>query len=151
MSDMVLSSAVRQLELLRTGAISVVELAEEHLKQIARLNPQLNVFADFDAERVRAQARRMDAQTAQRGPLHGLPMTVKSSIATKGYLCEMGSLLHEGDVPTEDAVVVERLRAAGALILGTTNCPEFLMAYETANLLHGRTRNPWDLERTPGG
>jgi amidase len=151
MSDVILSSAVRQLELLRTGAISVVELAEEHLKQIARLNPQLNVFADFDAERVRAQARRMDAQTAQRGPLHGLPMTVKSSIATKGYLCEMGSLLHEGEVPTEDAVVVERLRAAGALILGTTNCPEFLMAYETANLLHGRTRNPWDLERTPGG
>lgn len=151
MSDIVLSSAVRQLELLRTGAISVVELAEAYLKQIARLNPQLNVFADFDAERVRAQARRMDAQTAARGPLHGLPMTVKSSIATKGYLCEMGSLLHHGEVPAEDAVVVERLRAAGALILGTTNCPEFLMAYETANLLHGRTCNPWDLERTPGG
>ena len=65
--------------------------------------------------------------------------------------CEIGSLLHKGDVPREDAVVVARLRAAGALILGTTNCPEFLMAYETANLLHGRTRNPWDLERTPGG
>ncbi|MDR3775517.1 MAG: amidase [Terracidiphilus sp.] len=151
MSNIVLTSAVRQLEMLRAGAISVVELAEEYLKQIARLNPQLNVFADFDAEWVRAQARRMDAQTAQRGPLHGLPMTVKSSIATKGYLCEMGSLLHEGEIPTEDAVVVERLRASGALILGTTNCPEFLMAYETANLLHGRTRNPWDLERTPGG
>ena len=151
MSDIVLTPAVRQLEMLRTGAVSVVELAEEYLKQIARLNPQLNVFADFDAERVRAQARRMDAQTAQRGPLHGLPMTVKSSIATKGHLCEMGSLLHQGEVPTEDAVVVARLRAAGALILGTTNCPEFLMAYETANLLHGRTRNPWDLERTPGG
>ena len=65
--------------------------------------------------------------------------------------CEIGSLLHKGDVPREDAVVVARLRAAGALILGTTNCPEFLMAYETANLLHGRTSNPWDLERTPGG
>jgi amidase len=78
-------------------------------------------------------------------------VTVKSSIATAGYRCEIGSLLHKGDVPTEDAVVVARLRAAGALILGTTNCPEFLMAYETANLLHGRTRNPWDLERTPGG
>jgi Asp-tRNA(Asn)/Glu-tRNA(Gln) amidotransferase A subunit family amidase len=66
------------------------------------------------------------------------------------------SLLHQGNVPREDAVVVvvvvvARLRAAGALILGTTNCPEFLMAYETANLLHGRTRNPWDLERSPGG
>jgi len=83
--------------------------------------------------------------------LFGLPVTVKSSIATRGFKCEIGSLLHEGDVPREDAVVVARLRAAGALILGTTNCPEFLMAYETANRLHGHTRNPWDLERTPGG
>ena len=86
-----------------------------------------------------------------RGPLHGLPVTIKSSIATAGYKCEIGSLLRKGDVPREDAEVVARLRAAGALILGTTNCPEFLMAYETENLLHGRTANPWDLERSPGG
>ncbi len=151
MSDLVLMPATRQLELLRSGAISIVELAEAHIEQIERLNPQLNVFADFDADRVRAQARQKDRQTVKRGPLHGLPVTVKSSIATKGYLCEMGSLLHKGEMPAEDALVVARLRAAGALILGTTNCPEFLMAYETANLLHGRTRNPWDLERTPGG
>jgi len=78
-------------------------------------------------------------------------VTVKSSISTAGYKCEIGSLNHEGEIPREDAVVVSRLRAAGALILGTTNCPEFLMAYETDNLLHGQTRNPWDLERTPGG
>ena len=115
-------------------------------------NPQLNAFADFDAERVRAQARQLDAALdGKRGALHGLPVTVKSSIATAGYRCEIGSLLHKGEIPREDAVVVARLRAAGALILGTTNCPEFLMAYETANLLHGRTRNPWDLERSPGG
>jgi amidase len=76
---------------------------------------------------------------------------VKSSIATRGFKCEIGSRLHEGEIPKEDAVVVARLRAAGALILGTTNCPEFLMAYETDNLLHGRTNNPWDLARTPGG
>jgi amidase len=94
----------------------------------------------------------MDAMPADaRGPLHGLPVTVKSSIATAGYKCEIGSLNHKGEIPREDAVVVARLRAAGALILGTTNCPEFLMAYETDNLLHGQTRNPWDLERTPGG
>ena len=84
-------------------------------------------------------------------PLHGLPVTIKSSIATAGYRCEIGSFLHEGEIPTEDAEVVARLRAAGALILGTTNCPELLMAYETANLLYGQTRNPWDLERSPGG
>jgi Asp-tRNA(Asn)/Glu-tRNA(Gln) amidotransferase A subunit family amidase len=152
MSEVVLESAVRQLEMLRSGEISVVELAEAHIRQIERLNPQLNAFADFDVERVRAQSRRLNEAPAKlHGPLHGLPVTVKSSIATAGYRCEIGSLLHEGEIPTEDAVVVARLRAAGALILGTTNCPEFLMAYETANLLHGRTRNPWDLERTPGG
>ena len=93
----------------------------------------------------------MDEKRGPHGPLHGLPVTVKSSIATAGYRCEIGSLLHKGDIPHEDAVVVARLRAAGALILGTTNCPEFLMAYETANLLHGCTNNPWDLERSPGG
>ncbi|MGA8089306.1 MAG: amidase [Terracidiphilus sp.] len=152
MSETVLLPAVRQLEMLRAREISVAELAEAHIQQIERLNPQLNAFADFDAERVRTQARVMDKMPVDaRGALHGLPVTVKASIATAGYKCEIGSLNHQGEIPREDAVVVERLRAAGALILGTTNCPEFLMAYETDNLLHGRTRNAWDLERTPGG
>ena len=149
--SMVLAPAMRQLQLLRNRQVSVAELAEAHIAQIQRLNPALNAFADFDAERVRAEARRLDDGGETRGPLHGLPVTVKSSIATAGFRCEIGSLIRKGDIPSEDAVVVARLRAAGALILGTTNCPEFLMAYETANLLHGRTRNPWDLERTPGG
>lgn len=151
MSEVVLAPAVRQLELVRTGQISVVELAEAHIRQIEKLNPALNALVDFDAERVRAQARTLDAATGERGALHGLPMTVKSSIAAAGLRCEIGSLLHQGEVPRQDAEVVARLRAAGALILGTTNCPEFLMAYETANLLHGATCNPWDLERSPGG
>ena len=151
MSQLVLLPAVRQLELLRAGEVSVAELAQAHIEQIDRLDPQINAFADFDAERVRAQARTLDAAPEPRGPLHGLPVTVKSSIATAGYRCEIGSLLNKNEVPREDAEVVRRLRAAGALILGTTNCPEFLMAYETDNLLHGQTRNPWDLERSPGG
>ncbi len=151
MNDVVLQPAVRQLELLRAGEISVAELAEAHIRQIERLNPKLNALADFDANRVRVQARQMDEVRTVRGPLYGLPVTVKSSIATVGYRCEIGSLLHKDEIPREDAVVVGRLRAAGALILGTTNCPEFLMAYETANLLYGRTANPWDLDRTPGG
>ncbi len=151
MNDIVLAPAAKQLELLRTREISATELAEAHIQQIVRLNPQINAFADFDAERVRAQALRLDAQREARGVLHGLPVTLKSSIATAGSRCEIGSLLHKGEIPEEDAVVVARLRAAGALILGTTNCPEFLMAYETANLLYGATRNPRDLERTPGG
>jgi amidase len=153
MSGLVLEPAVRQLELLDAGEISVTELAEAHIQQIERLNPALNAFADFDAERVRERARKHDTWrgTRERRPLFGLPVTVKSSIATRGLKCEIGSLLHEGERPSEDAVVVARLRAAGALILGTTNCPEFLMAYETDNLLHGRTANPWDLTRSPGG
>jgi len=150
-NEIVFAPATRQLELLRSSQISASELAEAHISQIERLNPELNALVDFDAERVRAQARQLDSSREPRGPLHGLPVTIKSSIATAGYRCEIGSTLRKGDVPKEDAVVVARLRAAGALILGTTNCPEFLMAYETANLLHGRTLNPWDLERSPGG
>src|ERR1035441_5249663 len=149
--EIVLAPAVYQLELLRTRKISVTELAEAHIHQIERLNPHINAFADFDAERVRAQALRMDRPDQPHGPLHGLPVTVKSSIAAAGYRCEIGSLLHKGDIPREDAVVVSRLRAAGALILGTTTCPEFLMAYETANLLHGGLGKPWSLDRSPGG
>ena len=151
MSEIVLAPAVHQLKLLRSRQLSVIELANAHIHQIERLNPVLNALADFDPERVREQARHLDAAPEPRGLLHGLPVTIKSSIAAADYRCEIGSLLHKGDIPAQDAEVVARLRAAGALILGTTNCPEFLMAYETANLLHGRTRNPWDLERSPGG
>ena len=151
MNKMVLLPASRQVQMLRAGEVSVADLAEAHSAQIERLEPRINAFTDFDAERVREQAHVLDAATERRGPLHGLPVTVKSSIATAGYRCEIGSVLNKGDVPREDAEVVRRLRAAGALILGTTNCPEFLMAYETDNLLHGQTRNPWDLERSPGG
>lgn len=151
MNDIVLKPAVQQLELLRAKQLSIVDLAEAHIAQIERLNLRLNAFADFDMERVRAQAAKMDASREPRGPLFGLPVTVKSSIATAGCKCEIGSLLNKGDIPREDAVIVARLRAAGALILGTTNCPEFLMAYETDNLLHGRAANPWALDRTPGG
>jgi amidase len=151
MRGIVLASASQQLDLVRTGRISAVELAEAHIRQIERLNPSLNALVDFDPERVRVRARELDASPQPAGALHGLPVTVKSSIATAGYRCEIGSLLREGNVPSEDAEAVARLRAAGAVILGTTNCPEFLMAYETANLLHGQTRNPWDLERSPGG
>jgi len=150
-NELLLASAVRQVELVRSGEVSVAELAEAHIEQIERLNPALNALVDFDPERVRAQAAALDDSKSAKGPLHGLPVTVKSSIATAGYLCEIGSLIQRGDIPTEDAPVVARLRDAGALILGTTNCPEFLMAYETDNLLHGRTNSPWDLSRSPGG
>ncbi len=132
--------------MLRQGKITALELAEEYIRRIERLNPALNALVDFDADRVRDQAR-----NPRRGELSGLPITIKSSIATAGYLCEIGSVLHRGQIPEKDAVSVARLRQEGAVILGTTNCPEFLMAYETNNDLHGRTNNPWALDRTPGG
>jgi amidase len=150
-NELVLASATQQLELLRAGKVSALELAEAHVGQIERLNPVLNAIVDFDPDRVLSQARKLDDAKPKSGALRGLPVTIKSSISTAGYRCEIGSMIHRGDVPKEDAPVVARLRDAGAVILGTTNCPEFLMAYETDNLLHGRTNNPWDLERSPGG
>ncbi len=138
--------AVAQLALLEQRKISPLELADEHIRQIERLNPTLNALIDFDAEQVRAQARQ-----AGFGPLAGLPLTIKSSIAVQGHRCEIGSILNRGNVSDCDAEAVARLRTAGANFLGTTNCPEFLMAYETDNLLYGRTSNPWDLSRSAGG
>ena len=138
--------ATEQLALLRRGDLSPLELAQEHIAQIERLNPRLNAIVDFDAERVLAQARAVRA-----GALAGLPVTVKSSISVAGYRCEIGSVLNRGSRPETNALAVQRLINAGAVILGTTNCPEFLMAYETENLLHGSTRNPWNPEYSAGG
>ncbi len=83
--------------------------------------------------------------------LRGLPLTIKSSISVKGRRCEIGSLLRKGHISDGDAEAVARLRSNGAILAGTTNCPEFLMAYETDNLLYGKTSNPWDLGRSAGG
>ena len=144
-------SAFELLVLLRTRKLSALELANEYIRQIERLNPQINALVDFDAERVREQARASDQSANTKAPLAGLPVTVKSSISTAGHRCEIGSLVNRGNIPTKDATVVARLRKAGAVILGTTNCPEYLMAYVTENLLYGRTNNPWNLDYTPGG
>ncbi len=140
------------LRLLRGGEVSSLELVAEHIREIERLDPALRAFAHFDAERALEAARAADRRFGDENlPLLGLPMTVKASIATAGYRCEIGSVLNRGFVPAEDAAVVARMRAAGAVVLGTTNCPEFLMAYETDNLLYGRSANPWSLEHAAGG
>lgn len=138
----------------RSGKVSPVELTEAHLERIERLNPKLNVFAHIDAEGAWRQARIAEAavRAGERlGPLHGVPLTIKSSIDVNGWPCSCGSRLRENYVATSDAPLVSRLRKAGAILIGNTNAPEFLMAYETDNLMTGRTNNPWDLERTPGG
>jgi Asp-tRNA(Asn)/Glu-tRNA(Gln) amidotransferase A subunit family amidase len=148
--DLLTQPATELLGLLATNQLSALELANQTIARIEHLNPALNAIIDFKPDTIREQARTLD-NTKIKGPLHGLPLTIKSSISVAGHLCETGSLLNRNRRPTADAETVRRLRAAGALILGTTNCPEFLMAYETDNRLYGRTSNPWDLTRTAGG
>src|SRR5262249_37304359 len=141
-------------ELVRQKKISPVELLEIHLARIERLNPRLNAFVQVDAEGARRAAAEREAAVMRKdalGPLHGVPLSIKSSIEVESLRCEAGTRLRAGFVAERDAPLVARLRAAGAIILGTTNCPELLMAWETDNLLYGRTNNPWDLTRTPGG
>src|SRR6266478_6187323 len=145
---------------IRRKEVSPVEVARAHLDRIERLNPKLNAFVDYRPEAVLAQARDAEKAILRRdrdrnkdklGPLHGVPLSIKSSIDVAGHRCEAGTRLRAGYVAAEDAPLVARLRTAGAVILGVTNAPELLMAWETDNLLYGRTNNPWDLTRTSGG
>jgi Asp-tRNA(Asn)/Glu-tRNA(Gln) amidotransferase A subunit family amidase len=154
MSDLTFLSAVAMAGQIRKQKISPLELADAHLTKIERLNPKLNAFVHVDREQVRREARGAEAAVMSGrnlGPLHGIPVSVKSSLDVAGLPCEAGTRLRAGFLATEDAPLVARLRNAGAIVLGVTNTPELLMAWETNNLLYGRTNSPWDLERTPGG
>ena len=157
MNEILFLPAVVMVERIREKKISPVELVDAHLTQIEKLNPKVNAFVHVDANAARraaqaAEAAVMQAKTRKAlGPLHGIPVSVKSSFEVSGMRCESGTRLRTGYVPAQDAPLVARLRAAGAIVLGLTNTPELLMAWETDNLLYGRTNNPWDLECTPGG
>jgi Asp-tRNA(Asn)/Glu-tRNA(Gln) amidotransferase A subunit family amidase len=153
-SDLTFLSAVSMAEQIRKRKISAVELVEAHLAQIQKLNPKLNAFVQVDAEGARRTAHDAEIAVMQEdtlGPLHGVPVSIKSSISVAGMRCECGTRLRAGFVPAQDAPLVTRLKNAGAIVLGVTNTPELLMAWETDNLLYGRTNSPWDLKRTPGG
>jgi Asp-tRNA(Asn)/Glu-tRNA(Gln) amidotransferase A subunit family amidase len=154
MSDPNFLSAVSMAKQVRDRKVSPVELVEAHLVQIEKLNLKLNAFVQVDAERARRLAQRAEFAVAHGktlGPLHGVPISIKSSLEVEGLRCEAGTRLRAGFVATQDAPLVTRLKNAGAIVLGVTNTPEFLMAWETDNLLYGRSNNPWDVERTPGG
>src|ERR1700688_837005 len=131
---------------IRTKEISPCEIIDAHLARIEKLQPKLNAFVHVDAEGARRQALAAEASVLRGdtvGALQGGVLSIKSCIDVAGWPCPAGSRLRADYVACEDAVLVTRLKAAGAILIGNTNVPEFLMAYETDNAVTGKTSNPW--------
>jgi aspartyl-tRNA(Asn)/glutamyl-tRNA(Gln) amidotransferase subunit A len=152
-NNLVFSDATELAELVRTKAVSPVEIVQAHLDRIAAVNPAVNAIVTV-ADGALADAK--GAETAvmageELGPLHGVPFTVKDSIDTAGVLTQRGSPIFQGRRPDADATSVGRMKTAGGILLAKTNLPEFSYWIESDNLLSGRSNNPWDLTRTPGG
>jgi amidase len=154
-SDLSVASTARaQAEAVRAGQISARELLELHLDRIAARNPGLNAIVSLDEERARAGAAAADealASGAAVGPLHGLPFAVKDTHNVAGWRTTYGSTLFAEHVPDKDDLVVERVRRAGAVIIGRTNVPEFAAGSHTFNKVFGTTLNPYDPTRSAGG
>ncbi len=151
--ELCFASATWLAAALRTREISSLEVVEACLARIERVNPRLNAVVQR-ADDARQRAIRADEELAKglpRGPLHGIPFTIKDSFDTVGLVTTAGSVGWRERVPTRDAAVVARLKAAGGILLGKTNTPEFTWSDETDNDVYGRTSNPYDLSRTPGG
>jgi amidase len=147
------ASVVEMAGAVRAREVSSVELVEACLRRIEAVNPRINAVVRLAPDAVDG-ARAADIELARgtiRGPLHGVPFTIKDSLATAGLVTTAGSLGWADRVPDRDATVVARLKAAGGILLGKTNTPEFTWSDETDNLVFGRTNNPYDLDRTPGG
>ncbi len=145
-------SATSLRDALRRRELSAVEVMEAHLDRIAAVNPALSAIVTLlPRERLLDRARAADATAGPRGPLHGLPVAHKDVFLTRGTRTTFGSPIFRDFVPDEDSLVVERLRAAGAIMVGKTNTPEFAAGSQTFNPVFGPTRNPWDLSRTCGG
>ncbi|HEX8035206.1 MAG TPA: amidase, partial [Ktedonobacterales bacterium] len=145
--------AARLAAAIRTKQVSATEVLDAHLAQIEAHNPALNAIVTLDAERAHARARQADEALACGelwGPLHGVPFTLKDALATSGMRTTSGfpPLDH---IPQEDSAVSARLQAAGGILLGKTNVPSMLADYQSSNPIFGRTNNPWDVARTPGG
>lgn len=148
------ASAAELARLIGRREVSALELAEDFLARYERINPRLNAIVAIDRDAARSNAEASDARAAAgelRGPLDGIPVTVKDNIFVAGFRATWGSRLYKDFVPTSDDIGIARLRAAGANLLAKTNTPEFALAAHTDNLLFGPTRNPWNLELTPGG
>ena len=149
-------ASIRQLAaLVREKRISPLELMDHTLARVEALNPRLNALVQIDAEAARAEATAQTARLAageDLGPLGGVPAGIKDLENARGFITTQGSPLHAHDAPADfDDVHIERLKAAGAIVVGKTNTPEFGLVPYTDNEVFGVTRNPWNLERTPGG
>src|SRR3989440_7161117 len=153
--DLHWQSATTLARLIRQKKVSPVEVLGAILDRIDKLNPRLNAFVTLTDAAARYQAkaaeRALGRRSARLGPLHGVPFSVKDLVNTKGVRTTFGTPFYRDNVPSEDAPMVERLKAAGAIMLGKTNTPTFGWIGATHNLLFGPTRNPWNLGRTPGG
>ena len=147
-------TAVELAHKISSGELSAVETMEAHLAQIEKVNPQVNAIVTLLPEMAMEEARKADEKLARGekvGPLHGLPVAHKDLVQTKGIRTTFGSLVYEDFIPEEDALLVERLREAGAILLGKTNTPEFGAGSQTFNKVFGVTKNPYDLTKTCGG
>jgi amidase len=153
-SSLCLTSAVEMARLIRTKKLSAREALAAHLKQIELVNPEVNAIVTLVpeiAEDAAAKADEMQAHGETLGPLHGLPVAHKDLFETRGIRTTFGSPLYKDYIPTEDDIVVERMRRAGAITIGKTNTPEFGAGSQTFNKVFGATHNPYDLTKACGG
>jgi aspartyl-tRNA(Asn)/glutamyl-tRNA(Gln) amidotransferase subunit A len=152
-SEIFYQDATRLAELIRNREISPVEVVQAHLDRIEAVDSKVNAIVTVadDAMRAAKAAEAAVLSGKALGPLHGVPFTVKDSIDTAGVPTQRGSPIFKGRVPDTDATSVARIKKAGGILLAKTNLPEFSYWNESDNLLSGRSNNPWDLERTPGG
>ena len=154
LDDLIYQSAKSIAQSIRDGDVSAVEVVQAHLERIDEVNDRLNAVVKLCADWALDEAREADAALARgesKGPLHGVPMTLKDSLDTEGVVTTGGTLGRRTFVPDRDSTVAARLRAAGAILLGKTNTPEITFAGETDNLVYGRTNNPYALDRSPSG
>jgi aspartyl-tRNA(Asn)/glutamyl-tRNA(Gln) amidotransferase subunit A len=151
--EIIFSDATSLAELIRTKGVSPVEVVQAHLDRIAAVNPKINAIVTLADGALKAAKAAEAAVLAgdEIGPLHGVPFTVKDSIDTAGVATQRGSPIFKGRVPDADATSVARMKKAGGILLAKTNLPEFSYWIESDNLLSGRSNNPWDVTRTPGG
>ncbi|MET0967615.1 MAG: amidase [Tardiphaga sp.] len=152
--DLISASATDLAAAIKAKKVSSKEVVQAYLDRIAVVNPKLNAVVQLTADAAHREAEEADAALARgesKGPLHGVPMTIKDTLETKGVITTGGTKGRAAYVPGADATAVARLRAAGGIMLGKTNVPELAGAIESDNLVYGRTNNPYDLSRTPGG